>query len=329
MLQFILRRILLIIPTFFVISFVTFVVIQLPPSDYAETYVSNLLAQGDNIDAQATLENLRSLYGIGEPPAVQYAKWMWGILTRGDFGMAFEYQQPVSFIIWERIQYTIVITLASLLVSWLIAFPIGIYSAVRQYSWGDYLSTFFAFIGISVPSFLLALVIMYIGFKYFNTTVGGLFSSELDQAPWSPAKALDFLQHTWLAILILGISSTGGLIRTLRANLLDEMRKPYVITARAKGLPEWKVILKYPLRLALNPFISGIGFTLPLLVNGSIIISVVMSLPLVGVMLLRSLQSQDMYLAGSLILITSLLTIVGVFLSDLLLVWVDPRIRFQ
>lgn len=329
MLQFILRRILLIIPTFFVISFVTFVVIQLPPSDYAQTYVSSLLAQGDNIDAQATLANLRNLYGIGEPAYVQYAKWMWGILTRGDFGMAFEYQQPVSFIIWERIEFTIVITLASLLVSWLIAFPIGIYSAVRQYSLGDYLSTFLAFIGISVPSFLMALVIMYILFKYFNITLGGLFSSQMEKAPWSLAKVVDFLQHTWLAILILGVSSTGGLIRTLRANLLDEMHKPYVITARAKGLPEWKVVIKYPLRLALNPFISGVGFTLPLLVNGSIIISVVMSLPLVGVMLLRSLQSQDMYLAGSLILITSLMTIIGVFLSDMLLAWVDPRIRYQ
>jgi peptide/nickel transport system permease protein len=328
MLQFILRRILLMIPTFFVISFVTFIIIQLPPSDYAETYISSLVAQGDT-NAQSQLENLRELYGIGEPVYEQYAKWMWGIITRGDFGIAFQYQQPVSFIIWDRIELTMIITLGGVLVSWLIAFPIGIYSAVRQYSLGDYLATFLAFIGISVPSFLLALVIMYIGFKYFNATVSGLFSSEMELAPWSLAKVIDFCRHAWLPVLILGISSTGGLIRTLRANLLDEMRKPYVITARAKGLPEWKVVTKYPLRLALNPFISGIGFTLPLLVNGSIIISVVMNLPLVGTMLLRALQSQDMYLAGSLIMITSLMTILGVFLSDMLLAWVDPRIRYQ
>jgi peptide/nickel transport system permease protein len=316
------------IPTFFVISFVTFIIIQLPPSDYAETYVSSLIAQGDT-NAQSQLENLRALYGIGEPMYEQYAKWIWGIITRGDFGIAFQYQQPVSFIIWDRIELTMIITLGGVLVSWLIAFPIGIYSAVRQYSLGDYLATFLAFIGISVPSFLLALVIMYVGFKYFNATVSGLFSSEMELAPWSLAKVIDFCGHAWLPVLILGISSTGGLIRTLRANLLDEMRKPYVITARAKGLPEWKVVTKYPLRLALNPFISGIGFTLPLLVNGSIIISVVMNLPLVGTMLLRALQSQDMYLAGSLIMITSLMTILGVFLSDMLLAWVDPRIRFQ
>ena len=327
MLQYILRRILLIIPTFFVISFVTFAVIQLPPSDYAQTYVANLAANG-NVTSLETLESLRNLYGIGESVYVQYAKWMWGILSRGDFGLSFQYLQPVSFIIWDRIWLTMVITLGGVLVSWLIAFPVGIYSAVRQYSLGDYISTFLAFIGISVPSFLLALVIMYVSFKYLNTTVGGLFSSEMEKAPWGLAKAIDFLKHAWLPMVILGISSTGGLIRTLRANLLDEMRKPYVITARAKGLPEWKVVTKYPLRLALNPFISGVGFTLPLLVNGSIIISVVMNLPMVGSMLLTSLQAQDMYLAGSLIMITSLMTILGVFLSDILLAWVDPRIRY-
>jgi peptide/nickel transport system permease protein len=327
MLQYIFRRILLIIPTFFVISFVTFAVIQLPPSDYAQTYVANLAANG-NVTSLETLQSLRNLYGIGQPVYVQFAKWMWGILSRGDFGLAFQYLQPVSFIIWDRIWLTMSITLGGVLISWLIAFPVGIYSAVRQYSLGDYISTFLAFIGISVPSFLLALVIMYISFKYLHTTIGGLFSSEMQKAPWSLAKLVDFFKHAWLPMAILGISSTGGLIRTLRANLLDEMRKPYVITARAKGLPEWKVVTKYPLRLALNPFISGVGFTLPQLVNGSIIISVVMNLPMVGSMLLSALQAQDMYLAGSLIMITSLMTIIGVFLSDMLLAWVDPRIRY-
>jgi len=328
MLQYILKRILLMIPTILVISFVAFIIIDLPPSDYAETYVATLAANG-NVTSQETLDQLRNLYGLGEPAPERYVKWMWGIVTRGDFGIAFQYNQPVSSMIWDRIWLTMAITLGGLLISWLIAFPVGIYSAVRQYSMGDYLATFLAFVAISVPSFLLALVIMYIRFKYFDITMSGLFSSEMEKAPWSLSKVADFFEHAWLPIIVLGIGAIGGLIRTLRANLLDEMRKPYVITARAKGLPEWKVVTKYPLRLALNPFISGVGFTLPQLVNGSIIISVVMNLPLVGSMLLSALTSQDMYLAGSLILITSVLTIIGVFLSDLLLAWVDPRIRFE
>jgi peptide/nickel transport system permease protein len=328
MLQYILKRILLMIPTILVISFVAFIIIDLPPSDYAETYVATLAANG-NVTSQETLDQLRNLYGLGEPAPERYVKWMWGIVTRGDFGVAFQYNQPVSSMIWDRIWATMAITLGGLLISWLIAFPVGIYSAVRQYSMGDYLATFLAFVAISVPSFLLALVIMYIRFKYFDITMSGLFSSEMEKAPWSLSKVADFFEHAWLPIIVLGIGAIGGLIRTLRANLLDEMRKPYVITARAKGLPEWKVVTKYPLRLALNPFISGVGFTLPQLVNGSIIISVVMNLPLVGSMLLSALTSQDMYLAGSLILITSVLTIIGVFLSDLLLAWVDPRIRFE
>ena len=328
MLQYILKRILLMIPTILVISFVAFIIIDLPPSDYAETYVATLAANG-NVTSQETLDQLRNLYGLGEPAPERYVKWMWGIVTRGDFGVAFQYNQPVSSMIWDRIWLTMAITLGGLLISWLIAFPVGIYSAVRQYSMGDYLATFLAFVAISVPSFLLALVIMYIRFKYFDITMSGLFSSEMEKAPWSLSKVADFFEHAWLPIIVLGIGAIGGLIRTLRANLLDEMRKPYIITARAKGLPEWKVVTKYPLRLALNPFISGVGFTLPQLVNGSIIISVVMNLPLVGSMLLSALTSQDMYLAGSLILITSVLTIIGVFLSDLLLAWVDPRIRFE
>ncbi|HEX7567671.1 MAG TPA: ABC transporter permease [Anaerolineaceae bacterium] len=328
MLQYILKRVLLMIPTIFVISFVAFIIIDLPPSDYAETYVATLAANG-NVTSQETLDQLRNLYGLGEPAPERYVKWMWGIVTRGDFGIAFQYNQPVSSMIWDRIWLTMAITLGGLLISWLIAFPVGIYSAVRQYSMGDYLATFLAFVAISVPSFLLALVIMYIRFKYFDITMSGLFSSEMEKAPWSLSKVADFFEHAWLPIIVLGIGAIGGLIRTLRANLLDEMRKPYVITARAKGLPEWKVVTKYPLRLALNPFISGVGFTLPQLVNGSIIISVVMNLPLVGSMLLSALTAQDMYLAGSLILITSVLTIIGVFLSDLLLAWVDPRIRFE
>jgi len=215
------------------------------------------------------------------------------------------------------------------LITWLISFHIGIYSAVKQYSPGEYLFTLLGFIGVSVPSFLVALVVMYIAFKYFSVTITGLFSSEFVNAPWSGAKVLDLLGHLWLPVLVLALEGTSGLIRTMRANLLDELRKPYVVTARAKGLPEWKVILKYPVRLALNPFVSTLGWLLPGLVSGSIIISVVMSLPTTGPLLLSSLLSQDMYLAGTIIMLLSALTIIGTLLSDILLAWLDPRIRLQ
>ncbi len=329
MMQFILRRILLMIPTFFVTSIVAFAVIQLPPGDFATTYIASQAAQGDNVNAQETLQQLRSVYGLDQPMYVQYAKWIWGIVTRGDFGIAFEFHQPVSSLIWERVMLTLLLSLASILITWIIAFPIGIYSAVKQYSVGDYLFTFIGFIGISVPSFLLALVLMYIQFKYFSLTLGGLFSSDMESAPWGLAKISDLVQHLWLPVLILAFGGMAELIRIMRANLLDELRKPYVVTARSKGLAEWKVLLKYPVRMALNPFISTIGWTLPYLISGSIIISVVMSLPTTGPMLLRSLQSQDMYLAGSIILILSFLTIIGTLVSDILLALLDPRIRYQ
>ncbi len=328
MLQFILRRILWMIPTFIVTSIVAFIVIQLPPGDFATSYIANQAAAGTTA-GQEMIESLRASYGLDQPAPIQYAKWMQGILTRGDFGIAFEFRQPVSSLIWGRVWLTLLLSLASVLITWIIAFPIGIYSAVKQYSAGDYAFTFLGFVGISVPSFLLALVLMYIQFKYFGKTIGGLFSTEMDSAPWSWAKVVDLFQHIWLPVLILAFGGTAELIRIMRANLLDELRKPYVVTARAKGLPEWKVLITYPVRIALNPFVSTIGWTLPYLVSGSIIISVVMSLPTTGPMLLRSLQSQDMYLAGSLILILSILTIIGTLASDILLAWLDPRIRYQ
>jgi peptide/nickel transport system permease protein len=328
MLQFILRRVLWMFPTFIVTSIVAFIVIQLPPGDFATSYIASQAASGTT-SGQEMLEGLRAMYGLDKPVYIQYFKWMEGILTRGDFGIAFEFHQPVSSLIWERVWLTLLLSLASVLITWIVAFPIGIYSAVKQYSVGDYFFTFWGFIGISIPSFLLALVLMYIQFKYFGRTLGGLFSMEIEKAPWSWAKVVDLVQHIWLPVLILAFGGTAELIRIMRANLLDELRKPYVITARAKGLPEWKVLLTYPVRLALNPFVSTIGWTLPYLVSGSIIISVVMSLPTTGPMLLRSLQSQDMYLAGSLILVLSILTIVGTLVSDVLLAWLDPRIRYQ
>ncbi len=329
MLAYIVRRVLLMIPTFIVTSLVAFIIIQLPPGDYVSSIVAQLQSQGDQVSREA-MESLKQMYGLGDPAPVQYFKWMRNILLRGDFGLAFDYAQPVSAIIWDRVWLTIWLSLGSVFITWLVAFPIGIYSAVRQYSPGDYLFTFLGFIGIAVPGFLLALVIMYIQFKYFGkTSIGGLFSPEFAGAAWSWAKAGDLIKHIWVPVLILAFGGTAELIRIMRANLLDEKRKPYVVTARAKGLPEWKVLMKYPVRLALNPFVSTIGWTLPYLVSGSIILSVVMNLPTTGPMLLRALKVQDMYLAGSLILILSVLTIIGTLLSDILLALLDPRIRYQ
>jgi len=326
--SYIIRRILAMIPTLFLASVVAFIIIQLPPGDFVSSYASGLATTGD-IVSQEALESLRRDYGLNEPVIVQYLKWMNGILTRGDYGISFEHREPVSSLIWERIWLTMWLSLFSVLLTWVIAFPIGIYSAVRQYSAGDYFFTLLGFFGVSIPAFLIAVVIMYIQFKYLGKTTSGLFSDEFISAAWSWARIQDLLAHLWLPALILGLGGTAELIRILRANLLDELRKPYVITARAKGLPEWKVILKYPVRMALNPFVSTLGWILPGLISGSIILSQVMNLPTTGPMLLRSLQSQDMYVAGSIILVLSVATVFGTLVSDILLALLDPRIRYQ
>lgn len=328
MIQYLLKRFGLMLLTLVVVSLVSFIIIQLPPGDFATSLISSLSASGATIQQEA-LEALRVKYALDQPTTVQYARWVWGILTRGDFGLSFSYNLPVSAIIWERVWMTVWISLICVLVTWFISFPIGIYSAVRQYSIGDYFFTFLGFIGVSVPSFLLALVVMYLAFKYLNVTITGLFSSEFVSAAWSWEKVVNLLGHLWVPVLILALEGTAGLIRTMRANLLDELRKPYVVTARAKGLTEWKLLLKYPVRVALNPFISTLGYLLPGLVSGSIIISVVMGLPTTGPLLLSALMSQDMYLAGTIIMLLSVLTIIGTFISDLLLAWLDPRIRLQ
>jgi peptide/nickel transport system permease protein len=249
------------------------------------------------------------------------------LVMRGNFGVALEWQRPVAEVIGDRLWLTMVVSVAAILLTWGLALPIGIYSAVRQYSAGDYLATFVGFIGLAVPSFLLALVLMYLGFKYFGANIGGLFSDEFAEAPWSLAKAWDLAKHLPLPALILGLAGTAQLIRIMRANLLDELRKPYVVTARARGLPEYRVILKYPVRVALNPFASTIGYLLPYVVSGSIIVSLVLSLPTVGPLLLRALIAQDMFLAGTIVLLLGVMTVIGTFLSDLLLMWIDPRIR--
>lgn len=328
MLGYIFRRILGIIPTLLIASMVAFAIIQLPPGDFATSYVASLAAQGDTT-SQETLENLRAQYGLDQPVIIQYFKWISNILLRGDYGISFEHKEPVSSMIWERIWLTMWLSLGSVLLTWLIAFPIGIYSAVKQYSAGDYFFTLMSFIGVSVPAFLVALVIMYLQFKYFGKTTSGLFSDQFIAAQWSWARVGDLIGHLWLPALILALSGTAELVRILRANLLDELRRPYVITARAKGMPEWRVILKYPVRLALNPFVSTLGWILPGLISGSIILSQVMNLPTTGPLLLRSLQSQDMYLAGSMILVLSVATVIGTLVSDILLALLDPRIRYQ
>ncbi|RYG86397.1 MAG: ABC transporter permease, partial [Alphaproteobacteria bacterium] len=275
------------------------------------------------------LEQLRVQYGLGEPLYVQYWKWISGIIFHGDFGRSFEWQQPVSSLIWDRIGLTFLLSLLTLLFVWMISLPIGIYSAVRRYSVGDYVATFLGFLGLATPSFLMALVLLFVAFKFFGVNLTGFFSSEFESAPWSFDKFLDLLSHLWIPILVLGSSGTASLIRIMRANLLDELYKPYVLMARAKGVPELKLILKYPVRVALNPFISTVGWVLPELISGATITAVVLNLPLTGPMLLNALMSQDMYLAGSFILILSVLTVLGTLISDILLAALDPRIRLQ
>jgi peptide/nickel transport system permease protein len=280
---------------------------------------------GDLVD-ESTIQALRDRYGLGQPIYVQYLRWI-GNMLQGDFGHSMEWNRPVWGLLWERLPLTFVLSLATLLVTWIIAFPIGVFSAVKQYSIGDYIATFIGFLGLATPDFLLALVIMWVLFAFFNQSVGGLFSPDFQDAGWSLAKVWDLVKHLVVPMIILGASGTASLIRIMRANLLDELHKPYVVTARSKGLSEPRLLLKYPVRAALNPFVSTAGWYLPALVSGSTIVAVVLNLPITGPLLLRALMSQDMYLAGSFIFMLSTLTIIGTLISDILLAWLDPRIR--
>ncbi|MCC9076592.1 ABC transporter permease [Litorilinea aerophila] len=327
MLQYIVQRLLLMVITLIAVSIVSFVVIELPPGDYLTAYTATLAASGDSVD-QAQLEALKHRFGLDLPLYQRYFKWIWGVL-HGDFGYSFGWNKPVSELIWERVGLTFLISFTALIFTWILGFVIGVYSAVRQYSIGDYIFTAFSFIGLGIPDFLLALVLLWVGYRYFDTNVGGLFSREFQTEPWSWAKFVDMLKHLWVPLIILGIGGTAGLIRVMRANLLDELRKPYVETARAKGVSETKLLLKYPVRIALNPFVSTAGWALPGLINGATIISIVLSLPTTGPLLLNALLVQDMYLAASFILILSALTVIGTLLSDIMLAWLDPRIRYQ
>lgn len=328
MVVYIARRVLYMIPTLIVVSMLSFVLIQLPPGDFLTSYTAQLRQQGDNVD-QAQLDSLRARYGLGQPVYVQYGKWISGIVLRGDWGQSMEWQKPVKDLIWERLGLTMIISLASLLVGWFVAIPIGVYSATHQYSWLDYTMTAFSFIGLGTPGFMLALIILFFVQSRFGINVGGLFSDEYVLAPWNWAKIADMLKHIWVPVLIVAINGTAGGIRITRANLLDELNKPYVETARAKGVSETKLIWKYPVRVALNPFFSTVGWSLASLISGVTLVAVVLSLQTTGPLLLRALTSQDMYLAGSFILLLSTLTVIGTLISDILLAIVDPRIRLE
>ena len=325
MLRYIARRVLVMIPTLLMISALVFIIIQLPPGDFLTTQIAELQAQG--MDANnAKIEFLRQQYGLDKPYWEQYLLWFGGMLT-GDFGYSFEYDLPVSEVVGDRLYLSFLLSFSTIIFTWAVAFPIGIYSATHQYSWGDHGLTFIGFLGLATPNFLLALVLLYLGKVYFGTSIGGLMDPKYLEEPMSWGKFLSVLEHLWVPVVVIGTSGTAAMIRRLRANLLDELQKQYVVTARAKGLSPLKVLTKYPLRLALNPFIADIGNLLPQVVSGAAIVSLVLSLPTTGPMLVEALRAQDMYLAGSFLMFLAVLTVVGVLLSDLALAVLDPRIR--
>jgi peptide/nickel transport system permease protein len=326
--RYILRRLLATIPFILLVSFTVFVLIQLPPGDFVTSYAAKLSASGDSIDA-ATLAEMRTRFGLDQPFFVQYLHWIGGIVLHGDFGYSFEWQTPVSKLIGERMMLTLVLTLLTLGFTWAIALPIGIYSAVRKYSLGDYFFTFVGFVGLAVPTFLTGLVLMYVAVVQFGQDVTGLFSPQYANAPWSLGRVGDLLHHLWIPVIILGTSSAASMVRILRANLIDQLYQPYVVTARAKGLKERTLLLRYPVRLALNPFISTLGWILPNLVSGAVITSIILNLPTAGPLLLQSLLSQDIYVSGAFLLLLCLMTVIGTLLSDILLVLIDPRVRFS
>jgi peptide/nickel transport system permease protein len=325
MLRFISRRLGIGLFTMWAISILSFVIIQLPPGDFVSSYIASVGSSGGNSSA-ATVARLRADYGLDQPMYVRYLRWISHVL-QGDFGSSLALHRSVLDVIGDQMVLTIVVSIAATVLTWLGAIPIGVYSAVRRYSAGDYAVSFLGLLGLAIPTFVLALVLMYIGFALFNLDLGGLYSQQYETAPWSLAKALDLLKHLVVPAIVLAASSTAQVIRVMRANLLDELRKPYVITARAKGLSERRLIAKYPVRVAMNPMASSIGFLFPQLVSGGIIVAVVLSLPTVGPTLLAALQSQDMFLAGAIILLVGALTVVGMLVSDLVLMWLDPRIR--
>jgi peptide/nickel transport system permease protein len=316
------------IPTLFVISLISFTIIQLPPGDFLTSYVAQLRQQGEDLDAQA-IQALEDQYGLNQPAYVQYGKWITGIVTRGDFGLSFEWRRPVSELVWERVGLTLFIALLTIFTTWIIAIPSAVYVATHQYSFLDYLMSFISFVSLGTPGFLVALIYLWIMLSQFGVNAAGLFSEQYVNAAWSLPKFQNMLGRIWAPVLILALENTAGIVRTVRANLLDELNKPYVETARAKGLRERVLIWKYPVRLALNPFFSTVGWTLVTVISGEILVAVVLNVQTAGPLLLRALLSQDMYLAGALVLLLSTLTVVGTLFSDILLAWADPRIRLE
>jgi peptide/nickel transport system permease protein len=327
MFGYILNRIAVMIPTLVIISALVFTIIELPPGDYFETYVAELQAQGESVDLRQ-IEFLRQQYGFDRPPVERYFVWVWGML-HGDFGYSFAYELPVTDVVGDRIWLTILVSFVTIVFTWVIAFPIGIYSATHQYSWGDHGLTFLGLIGLATPNFLLALLFMYFANRWFGTSIGGLMDQQYINEPMSWAKFMSIMGHLWIPVIIIGTSGTAGMIRRLRANLLDELQKQYVVTAKAKGLPPTRALLKYPLRMALNFFISDIGSILPAIISGAEITAIVLSLQTTGPLLISALRSQDMYLAGSFLMVLAFLTVIGVLLSDIALAILDPRIRLQ
>ncbi len=327
MLNYIIRRLFIIIPELILISILAFVVIQLPPGDYLSTYIMRLQASGAQIN-QTVIENLKRQYGLDRPVYIQYFIWIKNIITQGNFGTSFSWNIPVTDLIKERIPITLTISLLSLALTWIIAFPVGIYSATHQYSPFDHIFTFLSFVGVSMPGFLLALIAVWFLYKFTGHAVIGVFSLEYLNQPWSFAKLMDMMKNIWLPVIVVGMAGTASLVRVIRAMMLDEIRKLYVTTARAKGLPEYKVLVKYPLRVAVSPTISSIGWLFPSLVSGESVVGIVLNLQTIGPLLLSASLAQDMYLAGSIVLILGTLTVIGMFISDLLLAWLDPRVRY-
>jgi peptide/nickel transport system permease protein len=327
MLRYLAQRLLVMIPTLLAISFIIFVVIKLPPGDYLSTLLEELRSSGEPADLRR-IEELRREFGLDQSFFVQYARWVFG-LVQGDLGYSFEHELPVSEIVGDRVLMSFLVSFSTVLFTWIVAFPIGVYSATHQYSWGDHSLTFLGFLGLATPNFLLALVLVYFANVWFGTEIGGLMDDKYIGQPMSWGKLVSVLEHLWIPVIVIGTSGTAGMIRRLRANLLDELQKQYVVTGRAKGLPPFKLLVKYPLRMSLNPFISDIGELLPHIISGAVIVSVVLNLPTTGKMLYESLLSLDMYLAGSFLMVLSLLTVLGMLVSDLALAWLDPRIRLE
>ena len=325
MFYYVVKRLLIMIPTLIAISALVFFIIHLPPGDFLSSKIDELMAQGGR-DAMVKVEELRRQYGLDQPLVVRYLDWIWGIL-HGDFGISFEYDLPVTDVIGERILLTMLMEISTIVFIWVVSFIIGVYAATHQYRFGDYAASFIGFIGLATPNFLLALVLLYLAKVWFGISVGGLMDPQYIDQPWTWDKAQSVLAHLIIPVIVIGTSGTAAMIRRLRANLLDELQKQYVVTGRAKGLPPMRLLMKYPLRHALNPFVADIGNILPEVISGSVIVSVVLSLPTTGPMLLAALKSQDTYLAGTFLLFVAGLTVVGTLISDLLLAALDPRIR--